>query len=114
MAGVNVPGSPSDPMKTILPVAGSVVGGIFGGPAGSALGGKLGSALTKGGADPGAIQTQAPDQPDALQRRLQGMGSDPQEQLAQADAALKQLPQEYQEKYGPTIAAARQAAAQGA
>lgn len=44
----------SNPMGTILPVAGAVVGGVYGGPVGAAVGGQLGSTLggaTKSGQD---------------------------------------------------------------
>lgn len=113
MPGVNVPGSPQGIEKTAIPIAGSIIGGIYGGPAGAAAGGKIGSDLVKGGPDPGAIETKAGAGGTALDRRIQAQEDTPSMQLAQADAALAQLPPEYAQQYGATIAAARKMDSQG-
>lgn len=107
MSGVNVPSSPNDPMKTILPAAGAAVGTYFGGPAGGMAGAKLGRALTSGGQDPSAVQN------TAIDRRIAASQDDPNIQLAQAGAALKQMSPEDQATYGPTINAAQQRAQGG-
>lgn len=112
MSGVNVSAKPASPVKTIVPIAASVVGGMYGGPAGAAAGGKIGSDLVSGGPDPTAVETKQADT-GAINRRIQSQDNMPSTQLAKADAALQQLPPEYQEKYGATIAAARQMDKQG-
>lgn len=93
-------------MKTIVPMAGAAVGSAYGGPAGGMAGAKLGQGLVSGGADPSAVQN------TAIQRRLD-TPDDPNTQLAQAGAALKQMSPEDQAAYGPTISAAMQRAQQG-
>lgn len=71
MAGVNVPTS-NDPLKTVVPMAGAIVGGAYGGTAGAMAGKRLGQDFTQGGPDPTAVQDKANQQPpDALMRRLQ-------------------------------------------
>ncbi len=107
MPGVNVPSSPNDPMKTILPAVGSAVGTAYGGPAGGVGGAKLGRDLTGGGQDPSAVQS------SAIDRRVSSMQDDPSTQLAMAGAALRQMSPEDQAAYGPTIAAAQQRAQGG-
>lgn len=111
MSGVNVPGKSQGLLQTAVPIAGSVIGGIYGGPAGAAAGGKVGASLVGGGGNPSAVQSKAPT--TAMDRRMQAQEETPSMQLAQADAALKQLPPEYQDQYGATIAAARQRDLQG-
>ncbi len=112
MSGVNVPGKSPGPLATVAPIAGSVIGGMVGGPVGAAAGGKIGSSLAGGGGNPTAIETKAPTT-TAMDRRMQTQEDNPSVQLAQADAALKQLPPEYQQQYGATIAAARKMDIQG-
>ena len=102
---VNVPGKSPGLLQTAAPIAGSIIGGIYGGPVGAAAGGKIGSSLAGGGGNPSAVEQKAPT--TAMDRRIQTQDETPSMQLAQADAALKQLPPEYQDQYGATIAAAR-------
>ena len=107
MAGVNVPSSPQGPLQGIVPMVGAAVGGYFGGPAGAMAGSKVGQGLVSAGPDPSAVQS------GAIDRRIGSMQDSPQMGLAQASAALQQLPPEYQQAYGPTLAAAAQRAQQG-
>lgn len=94
---VNVPGQSPGLLKSVVPMVGTAVGGYFGGPAGAAAGGKIGSSLVAGGMDPGAVEGKG----GAMARRLST--PDPQEQLAQAQNALAQLPPEEQAKYKSTL-----------
>jgi hypothetical protein len=110
---VNMPQKTQNPIMGILPVAGSVVGGIFGGPAGAAAGGKIGGELGKQTPAPDAVETKTPMDAGAIDRRIGATEESPSFQLAKADAALKQLPPEYQQQYGATISAARQMDQQG-
>ncbi len=110
---VNMPQKQQDPIKGLVPLAGSIVGGIFGGPAGAAAGGKIGGEFAKESAPPTAVESKAPMDSGAIDRRISTQEQNPSMQLAQADAALKQLPPEYQDQYGATIAAARKMDQQG-
>lgn len=114
---VNVPQSKPGFLGQALPIAGAVVGGVYGGPAGAAAG--YGMGQTAAGVVAPPTQTQQIQSqenigmPQAMSRKLGSMQDTPEFQLAQANAALKKLPPEYQDAYGPTLAAAQQRA-QGA
>lgn len=104
MPNVLVPGQKPDQVKSVLPMVGSVVGGVFGGAPGAAAGGQIGGMAGKQNPGPGAVDSQV----SAIDRRISTQQDNPSTQLAQADAALKTLPPEYQQKYGPAIQQARQ------
>ena len=114
MSNVTMPQKKQNPISGALPTlisaAGSIVGGAFGGPAGAAVGGAVGGMAghALGGAN--KPQGNMPQQSTPMQRRMQTMG--PDETLQQGEAALAQLPPEYQQQYGPAIGAARQASMQ--
>ncbi len=112
MPGVNVPGRTPSPLQTIVPMAGAVVGSIYGGPVGGMAGAKIGQGLVGGGPGPSAVKSAEPES-SAIDRRIDTMQNDPSQQLAQAETALKQMPPEYQDAYGPTIMKARQLDQQG-
>lgn len=98
-------------------IAGGVVGGIAGGaaggvgaPAGAAggatmgygLGGMAGDLLGGGGkAGPPTMESSQ----GAISRRAASQGQS--QDLAAADAALRRMPPEYQQQYGPAIKQAR-------
>src|SRR4051812_8579778 len=111
MPGVNVPQKQPGMVEAIAPAVGSAIGGYFGGPVGAAAGGKIGGSLAGQPPPPGAVKSSASQ--DAMGRRIDTLQGDPQSTLAQGDAALQQLPPEYQAAYGPTIQAARQRAQYG-
>ncbi len=112
MPGVIVPQNQgSDTLGSLLKVGGTVVGGVFGGPAGAAAGYGLGSAA--GGIISPPKAPIQPVQNSAIDRRVDTLSQDPNLQLAQAGAALKQLPPQDQATYGPTLAAAQQRAQYG-
>lgn len=108
MPGVIMPQQQQSSMAQILPIGGAVVGGIFGGPAGAAagasLGGMAGNTLASNGPPPTPVQS---GMSGAMDRRAQSLQDNPSNQLAQADAALAQMPPEYQAQFGPTIKQAR-------
>lgn len=112
MSGVNVPGSRPSMTKTIVPTALSIVGSIYGGPAGGMAGAKIGQSLVGGGMDPGSVKGKG-EGSTPIQRRLESTANDPQAELAKAQDALKQLPPEEQQKYGPALTEAQKRAAQG-
>ena len=114
MAGVNVPQRQAGLSQSVLPVAGSILGGMVGGPPGAAVGGQLGgmaAASAAQGGGSGAVEQKQSGDGGAMSRRLQT--TDPQQQLAQAQQALSQLPQSDQQRYGPAIAEAQRRAAMG-
>lgn len=106
----------------LLSTAGSIVGGAYGGPAGAAAGGKVGGAVGGAVAEPnkqpatvggaGAIGQSSPGasgriDPAANQTAMQRRMAESQTELANAEAALKDLTPEQQKTYGPTIQNAR-------
>lgn len=113
---VMVPGKSGGTQSTLTnagTIVGGVVGGIYGGPGGAvegageggAIGSKVGGALGGNTQAPQAIQSDVKD--TAMTRRMDSIDSNPSQDLAQADAALQQLPQQYQDQYGPMIRRAR-------
>jgi hypothetical protein len=96
---VNLPQKQPDPIRAVLPMVGSAVGGIFGGPGGAMAGGKIGEAVAGQGPTPNRVTSKAPD--NAMQRRMDQQP--PAAALNQADIALQQLPPEYEQQYGATI-----------
>lgn len=103
MPGVNQVQPRQGPLKTILPMAGQALGSAFGGPVGGAVGGMVGEKLA------GEAPEVAPVQSTAMQRRFEATAPEVPhaETLAAADQALAQLPAQYQQQYGPTLAAAK-------
>lgn len=100
----------AETMQTAGQIVGGVVGGIYGGPAGAmegagtggAVGGTIGKAFAGNSPTPQAVQSESGN--DAISRRMQ---QDPGPALQQADAALAQLPPQYEDQYGATIRRAR-------
>ncbi len=89
--------------ETFLPTALSVVGGIYGGPAGAAAGGIAGGKLA-GGDKPAASPIESRMQATAP---APAAASNPSQDLANADAALAQMPPAQQRQYGAIIGRAR-------
>ncbi len=114
MPGVMMPQQRPDQVKQIIPMAASIVGNVYGGPAGGAAAGKLAGSITKDEPQAGAVESAANSpESDAMSRRLATYDDHPAVQIANAQSALDQLPEEYKQQYGPVLAQARQAAYQG-
>lgn len=99
-----------NPMKSILPMAASVVGSIYGGPAGGAAAGAVGGAVAEGLDKP--PPQQVPE--SAAGRRMASMGQAPQQNsnvdnlsaINDARVALQSQPPDVQQQYGPMLTAA--------
>ncbi len=91
-----------DPLEKLLPVAGTVVGGMFGGPAGAGIGGMLGGELqTKPPAEgPAMVES------SAMNRRMEQLDNDPQSQIRKSIQALNGIsPEQRGELAKPLLAA---------
>lgn len=93
MAQIEYPNKPPDLGKQIIPMAGSIIGGIYGGPAGAAVGGAAGGLVANSGGDN-----------NSMQRKM--MAADPASRLQTLEAAKEQLKntsEEYQKQVGPIL-----------
>lgn len=90
--------------QQVIPVAGTVLGGMVGGPAGAAVGGMVGGKVA-GGDNPAV----GPVQPSAMERRLAPPppAANPSQDINNANQALAQLPPDQQQKYGPILRRAK-------
>lgn len=106
---------PQQKKSNLLPIVGTVAGGIlgayYGGPAGAVAGASAGGAagnmvgdLTSNGEGAPPLETsqQAP-QSSAMARRMEFNNQDPYQGVYQANVAMESAPPEIREHYGPQL-----------
>lgn len=103
---IAAPKKKQDLGDSLIPLAGTVVGGMIGGPAGASIGGTLGSAVAADDSSDQAMLSNGADIMSAMRRRKGKAGEQaPEKDVADAYKAADAMGPEG-DKYKPTLAQA--------